>query len=60
MLQGSRIYWDIFNLTGRKYANRQKKRPGHVLQRSPEAAHRAKAYDGGYLERDQGHPVSGV
>ena len=36
------ILWDIFNLTERKYANRQKKRPGHVLQRSPEDAHHKK------------------
>jgi len=43
-----------------KNANRQKKRFRQILQRPPEAAHYAKAYDGGHVERNKRHPISGV
>ena len=58
---GSAIMHTVKQLTKRiKNANRQKKRSRQILQRPPEAAHYAKAYDGGYVERNQRHPISGV
>ena len=43
-----------------KNENRQKKRSRQILQRPPEDAHCAKAHDGGNMERNQRHPISGV